>query len=101
MFALTWRARCAATAGLEGVDVRCTAEELAQGETSVGPRVSFEHLTGSPVGARLTVRAELVHLHCRLVRSQVLAERDDGTAGHGEITRVIVDTDRFMSRAET
>lgn len=88
-------------AWMEGATCAALAGDLAHEETSVGTRVSVEHLKASPVGAQLTVLAELVHVDGRLVRFQVVAERADGTVvGHGEITRVIVDTERFLSRVD-
>lgn len=88
-------------AWMEGTTCAVLAAGLNDEETSVGTRVSVEHLKASPVGGAVTVRAELGHVDGRLVRFQVMAEHDDGTVvGHGEITRVIVDTRRFLSRVD-
>jgi fluoroacetyl-CoA thioesterase len=71
--------------------------------TSVGTRVQLEHVGPSPVGAVVEVRATVVHLDGRLVRLEVVAEhRTPGgveqVVGHGEVTRVVVDRDRFLAR---
>jgi fluoroacetyl-CoA thioesterase len=61
--------------------------------------VRVEHLQPSPLEATVTVRAELVQVDGRLLRFEVSAEHDDGTVvGHGEVTRVVVDRDRFLRR---
>ena len=72
---------------------------LQAGRTSVGSRVSLTHERPSPVGARVVVRAAVAHVDGRLIRFQVVVEHTDGTVvGHGEVTRVVVDRERFLSR---
>ncbi|WP_107772325.1 thioesterase family protein [Nocardioides sediminis] len=80
----------------------CAAVEpgLAEGETSVGTRVQLEHLAASPVGARIEVSATTSYADGRLRRLTVSA-RDLGSGkvvGAGEVTRVVVDAERFLSR---
>jgi fluoroacetyl-CoA thioesterase len=71
-------------------------------QTSVGTRVDIEHLAASPVGARVEVTADLTHRDGRLLRFAVAAHHDSGEGpvliGRGEITRVVVQTDRFLAR---
>ena len=71
------------------------------GRTSVGTRVQLEHVGASPVGARVDVTATVTYVDGRLVRFEVVAAHADGdqqVVGHGEVTRVVVDRDRFLSR---
>ncbi|MGI9156492.1 MAG: thioesterase family protein [Marmoricola sp.] len=72
--------------------------ELREGETSVGTRVSLEHLAPSPVGHEIAVTASVAHVDGRLVRFAVAATDGGKLVGSGEMTRVVVDTDRFLSR---
>jgi predicted thioesterase len=76
------------------------AANLPDGRTSVGTRVKLEHVGASPVGAEVRVTATVVHSDGRLVRFEVVAEHtsDEKVVGHGEVTRVVVDRDRFLSR---
>lgn len=84
----------------------CAAIEpdLPEGSTSVGTRVSLEHLAASPVGAEVEVTASTTYVDGRLHRFTVSArhaagDRGDGKAvGSGEVTRVVVDAARFMDR---
>jgi predicted thioesterase len=47
----------------------------------------------------VVVRAELVHRDGRLARFDVVAEDSRGTVvGRAEVTRVVVDADRFLAR---
>lgn len=73
---------------------------LADGSTSVGTRVQVEHTGASPVGARIEVSASSTYVDGRLHRFTVAGrDLDSGkVVGTGEITRVVVDAARFMSR---
>ena len=80
----------------------CAALEstLPEGGTSVGTRVALEHLAASPVGAVLEVTASTAYVDGRLHRFTVSARHahDGRVVGAGEVTRVVVDAERFMSR---
>jgi predicted thioesterase len=78
----------------------CAALELPEGQSSVGTRVALEHLAASPVGATVEVSAEVAYEDGRLRRFTVSA-RDAGSGkvvGTGEVTRVVVDVERFLGR---
>jgi predicted thioesterase len=80
----------------------CAAIEptLPAGSTSVGTRVSLEHLAASPVGAEVEVAASSSYADGRLVRLVVSARHtgDGKVVATGEITRVVVDAKRFLGR---
>jgi fluoroacetyl-CoA thioesterase len=83
----------------EAATVAAVSASLSPGQTSVGTRVQLEHTRASAVGALLTVRARLAHVDGRLLRFEVVAEDGDtAMVGHGEVTRVVVDRERFLSR---
>jgi fluoroacetyl-CoA thioesterase len=83
----------------EAATCEAVDDVLQAGRTSVGSRVSLTHERPSPVGARVVVRAAVAHVDGRLIRFQVVVEHTDGTVvGHGEVTRVVVDRERFLSR---
>ena len=81
----------------------CAAIEpsLAPGETSVGTRVELEHTRATLVGVRLEVTATPVHRDGRLHRLSVVARETDAgrVVATGEVTRVVVDAERFLARA--
>ncbi len=80
-------------------EATCAALELSPDQTSVGTRVDLEHLSASPVGTEVTATATVIHTDGRLIRFQVAALDTAGTLlASGEIRRVIVDRERFMSR---
>lgn len=86
-------------AWLEAVTCQTIDGMLPPGSSSVGTRVSLEHLAASPVGARIACRACVVHVDGRLLRFEIVATRPDGSpVAHGELTRVVVDEQRFIDR---
>jgi fluoroacetyl-CoA thioesterase len=86
----------------EAVTLQAVAAALDEGRTSVGSRVQLDHLRATAVGGRLTVTAQLVHADGRLLRFEVTALDESGTvAAHGQITRVVVDRERFLARLGT
>ena len=84
----------------EAATCAAIASYLGVGETSVGTRAELEHTRGSRVGTRIEVTASSVFRDGRLHRFSVLAREADGgrVVGTGEVTRVVVDSERFLSR---
>jgi fluoroacetyl-CoA thioesterase len=73
--------------------------ELSESATSVGSRIELRHLTPSPVGELVTVTATVQHVDGKLVRFDVVAAHgDERIVASGTITRVVVDSVRFMRR---
>lgn len=69
------------------------------GSTSVGTRVRMEHLLPTPIGGRVTVQARLAAVDGRLLRFEVVAtDRHGAVIATGDVTRVVVDRDRFTGR---
>jgi len=72
--------------------------------TSVGTRIDLEHVGASTVGQEVTVSAWASYVDGRLHRFTVAARnvgpdgREGKLVGTGEITRVVVDRERFLSR---
>ena len=73
--------------------------ELRDQDTTIGTRVWLEHLAASAVGARITVTAEVTYVDGRLLTFSVAATDEAGRlVGNGEVRRVTVDRERFLSR---
>lgn len=84
----------------EAATCAAIAPALAGRETSVGTRVDLEHLGASPVGQVVEVTASTAYVDGRLHRFTVAARHLPGgkVVGAGEITRVVVDAERFLER---
>lgn len=79
--------------------VTCEALDLPEGSTSVGTRVALEHLAASKVGDTVVVTATVAYVDGRLVRFEVAAREPGGKLlASGEVTRVVVDAERFLGR---
>jgi fluoroacetyl-CoA thioesterase len=82
----------------EAATCAALADVLDEGSTSVGTRISLEHLAPSAVGVALAVTASVAHVDGRLVRFTVEARQAGKLVGAGEVTRVVVDSERFLAR---
>ena len=80
-------------------EATCAALDLSPGQTSVGTRIELEHLAATAVGSEVTATATVIYEDGRLLRFQVVAQDAAGTLlATGEVRRVIVDRERFLSR---
>jgi fluoroacetyl-CoA thioesterase len=83
----------------EAATVAAVAGRLDAGATSVGSHVELEHRAASAVGMTVTVTADLIAVDGRLLHFSVAAhDADDRTLATGEVTRVVVDRERFLAR---
>lgn len=73
---------------------------LDSASTSVGTRVALDHQGASPVGVEVEVTASPAFVDGRLHRFTVAARHttDRKVVATGEITRVVVDAEKFLSR---
>lgn len=90
-------------AWMEAVTCEAIAPSLPPGSTSVGTRIDVEHLAPSAVDAEVEVQVSLAYQDGRLHRFTVSARNVvDGkpvqVVASGEITRVVVDQEKFTSR---
>lgn len=85
-------------AWLEAACCVALESDLAAGSTSVGTRVSLEHVAACAVGTQVTATATQVHADGSLRRFSVVARNGSTVLATGEVTRVVVEVDRFMSR---
>ncbi len=71
---------------------------LAPGQTTVGTRVDVRHLAATPIGMRVTARAELIEIAGRMLRFRVEARDAHELVSDGLHERAIVDRDQFLER---
>ncbi|GLZ12385.1 hypothetical protein Acsp04_26200 [Actinomadura sp. NBRC 104425] len=81
----------------EAATVRAVAGRLGEGRTTVGTRVELAHRAAGPIGARVTVAAELTAVDGRRLSFTFSATDAGGTVlGDGLVERVVVDRERFL-----
>ena len=90
MIALMEKAACA-----------CLSDALADGQTSVGTQINAAHTAASPIGAEITATAVIVSVDGRKVDFEISANDGAGEIGRCTHSRFIVDTEKFMTKAET
>jgi len=71
---------------------------LGEGATTVGQRVQIDHLAPTPVGNRVTAEATLEAVQGRRLTFTVSVNDDRGLVAVGRVTRVVVDTQRFLDK---
>jgi fluoroacetyl-CoA thioesterase len=73
---------------------------LPDGWVSVGVVVNVKHLAATPVGARVTLRAEVIAVEGATVTFKVEAHDGFDKIGEGLHVRAAVEMARFMKRVE-
>jgi fluoroacetyl-CoA thioesterase len=87
--------------GLMEDAARRTVDPLLEpGKMSVGVNLNVTHLAATPVGMRVTARAELTAVDGRRLTFKVEARDDKEKVGEGTHTRAIIDLDHFMTKAK-
>ena len=83
----------------EQTSVKAVENDLAPGTTTVGMRVQLDHLAPTAVGQTVSCEATLESMAGRRVTFTVSVNDARGLVAAGKITRVIVDTERFLEKA--
>jgi predicted thioesterase len=83
----------------EQVALQAAAPSLGPAETTVSSRVELSHVAPVAVGARVRAEAILERVEGRRLVFAVSVNDDRGLVAAGRVTRVVVDTDRFLRRA--
>ena len=83
----------------EQAAVEAIHAELAPGSTTVGMRVQLDHLQPTGVGIEVTVEAVLEKVEGRRLHFHVNVNDPRGLVATGRVTRVIVDTERFLDKS--
>ncbi|MCL1964803.1 MAG: thioesterase family protein [Firmicutes bacterium] len=77
----------------------CLAEGIEPGQTSVGTHINVSHVAASPIGTEITATATIEYVFGRKVEFMVTAADGTKEIGNGKHTRVIVDAERFIAKA--
>jgi fluoroacetyl-CoA thioesterase len=83
----------------EEASVNALADELAEGQTSVGSRVELAHLAPVAVGSVVRATATLERTEGRRLIFSVSVSDACGLVAAGKVTRVVVDRNHFVAKA--
>jgi predicted thioesterase len=75
------------------------AGALPKGQTSVGHTVQLDHVAPSRIGALVTAEATLQKVNGRRLTFTVSVTDPNGLVAAGIVSRVVVDTERFLESA--
>ena len=73
---------------------------LNEGESTVGTRLSIDHLSATPVGMKVWAESEVTAVDGRKVCLNVAAYDEAGLIGKGTHERFIIAKDRFLAKAQ-
>lgn len=84
----------------EAASMAAIRPSLAPGETSVGHTVQLDHVAPTKVGGLVRADATLMKVEGRRLTFMVSVNDARGLVAVGKITRVVVNTERFLERAQ-
>jgi fluoroacetyl-CoA thioesterase len=84
---------------VEEAALGAVAESLPLGQTTVGMRVQVDHLAPTNVGSAVAAEATLEKVEGRRLTFTVSVTDHCGLVAAGKVTRVIVETERFLDKA--
>lgn len=82
----------------EGACTAAIADDLPDGQTSVGAWAEINHERATPVGASVDAEATLIGHHGRRLEFNVIVRQDDEIVARIRHRRVLVERDRFLEK---
>jgi fluoroacetyl-CoA thioesterase len=74
---------------------------LEPGQLTVGAALDVKHLAPTPMGMKVTARAELLAVDGRMLTFHVEAHDEREKVGEGTHIRAIINLDKFMARVQS
>lgn len=84
---------------VEQASIAAIGSALAATQTSVGMRVQIDHLAPTAVGGEVVAEATLEKIEGRRLTFTVSVSDRCGLVAAGRVTRVVVERERFLSKA--
>lgn len=78
---------------------KSVADEVGEGNGTVGTYLNISHLSASPLGAKITCESELLQVEGRKLVFKVQAFDEKGLIGEGEHHRFVVNNEKFQAKA--
>lgn len=73
---------------------------LSEEYTTVGTMINIEHISPTPLGAKIKAEAVLKESDGRIFKFDVIAYDEKGVIAKGEHTRVSVNAEKFQKKAD-
>lgn len=85
---------------MEGAAVSAVDPLLPPGCSSVGTELNIKHIAATPLGMKISAKAELLSVDGKSLLFRVEAFDEAGKIGEGEHRRFIIEIEKFMARTE-
>jgi predicted thioesterase len=85
---------------VEEASIVAIGGRLPVGYTSVGMRVQLDHLSPTAIGATVNAEATLDKVEGRRLTFTVSVSDGRGLVAAGKVTRVVVEVERFLDKAQ-
>ena len=86
---------------MEQAAYKSIADELEDGQGSVGTLMNVQHIAATPVGMQVRAESELLAVEGRKLTFRVEAFDERGKIGEGIHERFLVDNQKFQQKADT
>ena len=83
---------------METVALSAVEPLLPQGWATVGTDLNIKHISATPIGMKVSAKAELLSMDGRALVFKVEASDEAGKIGEGTHTRFIVECERFLAK---
>ena len=83
---------------MEGTALSAVDPHLPPGWSTVGTEVNIKHLSATPLGMKVSAKAELLSVDGKTLLFKVEAFDEAGKIGEGTHRRFIVDSEKFLAR---
>lgn len=84
---------------MEEISTHCVMDELEPGQATVGTKLDVSHISATPLGLEVSAECELIEIDRRRLVFNVKAYDNAGVVGEGTHERFIIDTEKFMAKA--
>ncbi len=85
---------------MEAAALQAVERFMPPGHQTVGTHLDVKHFAATPVGMRVTARAELVKVEGRTLTFRLRAEDEREPIGEGVHERLIINVERFDQRMQ-
>lgn len=83
---------------MEGASLASVDTALPDGLSTVGTKVEIKHLAATPLGMKVTAKAELVEIEGKKLTFKIKANDERGPIGEGLHERFIIEIDKFLQK---
>ncbi|MCQ2204507.1 MAG: thioesterase family protein [Bacteroidales bacterium] len=90
----------AMVAMMENAAMKCVADDLDDGQTTVGIMMNTTHVKPSPVGVKVYATAELIAIDGRKLSFNITAYQGQDIIGEATHDRFVVNKEKFLAKLQ-